>query len=342
MKYANVSFNRMNILTNPISNIPKLKNSHVLGWSKVWSEQLDAVIDNKCSPNIAAATTLYIEHGVNFGGTLNLFGGANKEIFERINRVAAHRKIVSLDCDMPDWGAQLKKRIGAPTTYAEITADWCDALSSRLSTVKSLKQEDLLSISSKFDGVSVGDSHTPAYSRSTDIVLRQNGATLFGALRKGLITEFRGLKPYGEVTLSYGSIDIRHHLLRYEDKLDELLDEYVKQGNAIAAEYDCNVSYTAPVPVEYEGRRLPKTGYFKGTPFFGSRKERLDLTYRFIEGLHKRKVSVVQPPEEWYSMDGEAYAKTHMENSSSVHISPEYYRRYNWCEEENTFRSLFE
>lgn len=320
----------MRVLTNPISNIPKLKNSHVLGWSLVWAEQLEAAIDNACSPNIANASTVYIEHGVNFGGTLNLFGGATKEIFDRINRVAAHKNVISLDFDMPDWGAQLKKRIGAPTTYSGITEQWCDALSLRLSKVQSLKQEDLLGVSHKFDGVSVGDSHTPAYSRATDIVLRENGKTLFGTLRRGLITEFRGLRPFGKVTFSYGSIDIRHHLLRHEDKLDDLLDEYVKQGRAIASEYECDVSYTAPVPVEHEERRLPKTGYFKGTPFFGSRQERLDLTYRFIEGLNKRKVSVVQPPEEWYKMDGEKYAKTHMENSSSVHISPQYYRRNDW------------
>ena len=320
----------MRILTNPISNIPKLKNSHVLGWSLVWADQLDAGIDHACSANIANAKTVYIEHGVNFGGTLNLFGGATKDIFDRINRVAAHPQVVSLDFNMPDWGEQLRKRIGAPTTYKGITEQWCDALSKRLKGTPSLKQEELLKFSKKFDGVSVGDSHTPAYSRKTDIVLRENGKTLFGTLRRGLISEFRGMKPFGEVTFSYGSIDIRHHLLRHEDKLDELLDEYVKQGNAIAAEHDCNVSFTAPVPVEYEGRRLPKTGYFKGTPFFGSRQDRLDLTYRFIDGLNKRRVNVVQPPKEWYTMDGEKYANTYMENSSSVHISPQYYRRNDW------------
>lgn len=320
----------MRVLTNPISNIPKLKNSHVLGWSLVWADQLEARIDHACSPAIGLDKTVYIEHGVNFGGTLNLFGGATKEIFDRINRVASHPNVISLDFDMPDWGEQLKKRIGAPTTYVGITEQWCDALSKRLSTVQSLKQEDLLGVSHKFDGVSVGDSHTPAYSRSTDIVLRENGKTLFGTLRRGLITEFRGLRPFGEVTFSYGSIDIRHHLLRHEDKLDELLDEYVKQGRAIASKYECSVSYTAPVPIEYEDRRLPKTGYFKGTPFYGKRQDRLDLTYRFIEGLNKRKVNVIQPPEEWYKMDGEKYAKTYMENSSSVHISPQYYRRNDW------------
>jgi hypothetical protein len=317
------------VLTNPISNIPKLKNSHVLGWSLVWADQLEAAIDNACSPNIANYDKVYIEHGVNFGGTLNLFGGATKEIFDRINRVMFHPDVTSLDFDMPDWGAQLKKRIGAATTYEKITEEWCDRLSVWVSKVPSLKQEHLRQLG-KFTGISVGDSHTPAFSARNDIVLRENGKTLFGTLKRGLLSEFRSMEPFGNVTFCYGSIDIRHHLLRHEDKLDELLDEYVKQVNRISADYKCEVSCTAPVPVEYEDRKLPKTGYYKGTPFFGSRKERLSLTYRFIEGLDKRKVSIIHPPKEWYEMDGEKYAKTYMENSSSVHISPEYYRRNDW------------
>lgn len=322
----------MNVLTNPISNIPQLKNSHVLGWASVWRDQLDATIDHRCSADIANASTVYIEHGVNFGGSLNLFGGATEEIFNRINRVAAHPNVVSLDWDMPDWGEQLKKRINAPTTFSGITEQWCDALSARLSKVKSLKQEELLSVSNKFDGISVGDSHTPAYSRLTDIVLRENGKTLYGTLKRGIITEFRGLKPFGTVTLSYGSIDIRHHIMRHEGfNLEDMLKEYVKQGQAIESEYDCDVWYTIPVPVEHEGRRLPKTGYFKDTPFYGSREERLNLTYQWMEILNKLSGNkTVMPPLDWYKMDGETYANTYMENSSSVHISPEWYRRLDW------------
>jgi hypothetical protein len=321
----------MNILTNPISNVPQLKNSHVLGWSQVWADQLDAVIDHKCSPNIANGLVVYIEHGVNFGGTLNLFGGATKEIYDRINRVAAHSNVVSLDFDMPAWGEQLRKRIGAPTTYSGITEQWCDALTQRLSTVRSLKQQELLKVSKKLDGITVGDSHSPAFSRATDIVLRENGKTLYGTLKRGLITEFRGLNPFGAVTFCYGSIDVRHHILRHTNfNLDDMLDEYVRQAVMIQKEYECDISFTAPVPVEYEERRLPKTGYFKGTPFFGTRQQRLDLTYQIIEGLNKRKVNVIMPPEEWYKMDGEKYATTYMENSSSVHISPQYYRRKDW------------
>ena len=312
----------MRVITNPTYNIPKLKTSHVLGWSLIWSDQLKADIDNKCSDKVLQYDEIFIDHGVNFSGALNLFGGANKQIYDNINRVFSHANVTSLDFDMPDLGAQLKSRVKAPTTYEGITEEWCDKLSARLKNVPSLKQQELTHLS----GVSVGDSHTSAFSRKDDVVLRTNGKTLFGQLRRGLEDDFRGMTPKGEITFCYGSIDIRHHLLRHDDKLEELITEYVKQGDKFG-----DVKYAAPVPVEYEERRLPKTGYYKGTPFFGTRKERYDLTMRFIDLLNKKSNGrVVMPPEDWYSMDPEKYAKTYMENGSSVHIAPPYYRRNDW------------
>lgn len=328
-----------NIITNPISNIPKLANSHVRGWASVWADQLNATVDHKCSTNILNGSLVYIEHGVNFGGTLNLFGGAGQDIFEKIDRVMQCKNVVSLDFDMPNWGEQLRKRIGNATTYSGITEQWCDMLSSWCtSNVPSLKQENI----DWLDGISVGDSHTPAFSRINDVVLRTNGKTLFSSLRNGLKNEFRGMTPKGEITFSLGSIDIRHHLLRHDGGLNDMIKEYVKQGQEIENEYGVDVHYSAPVPVEYEGRKLPKSGYFKGTPFYGSRQERLDLTFRFIDLLNKYSGNkVIMPPKQWYTMDGEKYAKTYMEANSSVHISPEYYRRQNWGQANNPLESLF-
>ena len=56
----------MKIIANPITNIPKLEKSHVLGWSQVWADQLKATIDHRCT-RIESKDTVYIEHGVNFG-----------------------------------------------------------------------------------------------------------------------------------------------------------------------------------------------------------------------------------------------------------------------------------
>lgn len=316
-----------NIITNPISNIPVNPKSHTLGWSKVWSSQLDSPIAHKCTPLILNNDIVYIDHGANFGGTLNLFGGATKELFDRINFVMACKEVVSLDFDMPDYGAQLKKRLGAKTTYEGITEVWCDAVSSRISTIKSLKQHDS---NSALTGITLGDSHSISFSSTRDHILRNDGKTLHSALKEGLKNMFQGMTPFGNITLSLGSIDIRHHLLRRDFDLKKLIAEYVRQGKELESMYECVVSFAAPVPVEFEGRKVPKTGYYKKTPFYGSMEKRKALTANFIQELYNNKITVIQPPEYWYTMDPEKYATTYMEFGGSFHVAPPFYRRNNW------------
>jgi hypothetical protein len=314
------------VITNPISNIPVNQKSHVFGWAQLWQQQLKAAIDHKCTPDIMRYDEVYIDHGVNFGGTLNLFGGATKEVFDRINRVASCKNIISLDHDMPDYGAMLKKRISAPTTYEGITEEWCDNLSARLSNVPSFKQED-----HEYDSLTLGDSHSIAFSGPGHRVLRNDAKTLHGALKTGLKNMLRGAKPTRQVFLCFGSIDIRHHILRHDDfSLKDFIAEYVKQGNEIQDEFGVHVSYCAPVPVEFEGRRIPKSGFYKKTPFFGSMEERRVLTSNFIEELYNNVDEVIHPPFEWYTMDGEKYANTYMEHGSSFHIAPPFYNRNDW------------
>ena len=313
------------VITNPISNIPINIKSHTHGWAQVWKHQLDASIDHKCTSKIKLAETVYIDHGANFGGTLNLFGGAAQEVYDRINIVLSCRNIISLDHDMPDYGVMLKPRIGAKTTFEGITEEWCDAVSKRLSTVKSLKQEDLIT-----DGITVGDSHTIAFAAPGDMVLRNDGKTLHGAMKYGLKDMFRGApKRHKRITFSLGSIDIRHHILRHEDfNLKHFINEYVSQGEAI----DADVYYAAPVPVEFEDRRIPKTGYYKKTAFYGTEYERRELTNRFIDELDTRSGGgrVIMPPSDWYTMDSKTYANTFMEHGSSFHIAPPFYRHNDW------------
>lgn len=317
----------MPVITNPISNIPVNEKSHVHGWTQVWRDQLDASINHKCTPAILKSDRVYIDHGANFGGTLNLFGGANKEVFDRINLVAACKDLVSLDWDMPDYGAMLKKRIGANTTYEGITEEWCDMVSARFNKVPSLKQEDLT-----YGSITLGDSHSIAFSGIGHRVLRNDGKTLFGSLRSGIMGMLRGCEPSETVHLSFGSIDIRHHVLRHDNfDLDATISEYVNQGKSIEDRFGCKVKYCFPVPVEFEGRRIPKSGFFKGTAFYGSWQDRYDLTERFKDRLYSHSAgSVIAPPSEWYTMDPEKYAKTFMEHGSSFHIAPPFYYRNDW------------
>jgi hypothetical protein len=205
-------------------------------------------------------------------------------------------------------------------------------LSARLANIPSLKQHNLDTVYQNLEGITVGDSHTSAFSHRTDMVYRNDGKTLHGALKTGLRSLFRGESPFGRVTLCLGSIDIRHHILRHSDfVLENLIREYVAQGYALEMSYNCEVSYAAPVPVEFEGRRIPKSGFYKKEPFFGSQQERSDLTKRFIDELNTQSGNkVIMPPADWYTMNPELYAKTYMEHGSSFHIAPPFYRRNDW------------
>jgi hypothetical protein len=175
---------------------------------------------------------------------------------------------------MPDYGAMLKKRIGANTTYEGITEEWCDKVSLRLKQVKSLKQQDL-----NYDNIIVGDSHTIAFSGTTDRVYRNDGKTLVWRNQVRTRQFLRETTPVGRVTLCFGSIDIRHHILRRDSfDIKDFVRQYVEQGNELAED----VWYCAPVPVEWEDRKIPKSGFYKKTPFYGSATDRRDIHYAFL------------------------------------------------------------
>lgn len=315
------------MIVNPIANIPVNKKSHVYGWAKKWSDLLNVKIDHKCEKY---HETVYIDHGANFSGTLNLFGGANKDVFDRINRVMTSEKVISLDHEMPDYGEMLKKRIGAKTTYEGITEAWCDKVSIKCKWINSLKMEDHENVER---GITVGDSHSIAFANKGDVIFRNDGKTLHGALKEGLNTFMRGAlfnkaDANTPVTFCFGSIDIRHHICRHGGLDKTMIERYIDQAYSITNK----PFFAKPVPVEYEGRRIPKSGFYKGEPFYGSWEDRWNITGEFITYLNEflPKKQIIGPPEEWYRMDPEKYAKTHMELSSSFHIAPIYYRSENW------------
>ena len=94
------------MITGTFNKIPRKKNSHGYGWARTWSENLGVGINHEGYQ----VDVLYLDHGVNFGGSLNLFSGFNEELETRINNFLEAKVIYSLDIDMPDYGAMLKTR----------------------------------------------------------------------------------------------------------------------------------------------------------------------------------------------------------------------------------------
>ena len=108
------------MIVNPVTNIPVNAKSHIHGYAQKWSGLLDEKISHKCN-NLDEE--LFVEHGVNFSGALNLFGGANEDLYNRFENAMKVKILTSLDIDMPDYGAMIKKRIGAKTTFKGITEE---------------------------------------------------------------------------------------------------------------------------------------------------------------------------------------------------------------------------
>jgi hypothetical protein len=315
----------MKYILNPFTPITISPKSHTRGWALYWARMLGAEILSKDLSGIKHDDEVYIDHGVNFSGSLNLFGGLRDDVAERlVILLKAKPKLYSLDCNMPDYHKMISKRVGQSSCSRLITIDKLEELKAYFSTSRSIRPLDL-----QKPWLCIGDSHSTSFARHNSAVIRTNGQTLYNFLNHPWnVTE----KPYKElsgITIVHGSIDVRHHLARRPDPIQEgikLITSLVAYTKKIQDVLGIPVELGCPVPVEHEQRKVPKTGYYKKTPFFGALQVRQDITKAMIDCLHKNHDLVVMPPNTWYNMNPEIYAKEIMELGGSVHISPMHYR----------------
>jgi hypothetical protein len=127
----------------------------------------------------------------------------------------------------------------------------------------------------------------------------------------------------------FGNIDIRHHICRLNIDPTEMLTKWRNFG-LLLEHKGISVEYSTPWPIEHEDRKLPKTGYYKNQPFWGTRDERISALNQWILIMDTLGMKRIKYPDDWFLLNGERYAKEKMENTSSVHLSPEMYRRKNW------------
>lgn len=320
------------VIVNPFTPIPKSDKSHVRGWAMVWAQRLGADIATK-DTDLSAYDSIYIDHGVNFSGALNLFGGFTDDIVDRLQAISSAvtkgANLYSLDWHIHDckYVDQIEKRVGAKTTSERVDFDFLVEVEELLSVAKKLSMDDL-----GLTSIIIGDSHSVAYSRQNQVIHRINGQLLYSAMKVGLKEWIRPFMKANtqDVTLCLGSIDIRFHVFGKKNTwfAHEFAIEYAKQVIEAQDYWEVPFTVCAPVPVEYEERKIPKTGQFDGVNFNGSRIERLDYTKSFVNRLdtYCADFDLLIPPGKWYDMDGERYAKEIMELSSSVHIAPRNYQ----------------
>lgn len=314
--------------------------SHKNGWAHMRAKQLSdewdtevVVLHNKESWD--DYDVVYLYHGMEFKGALNLFGGAKEEsakFFERL--VNPKCKLISLDIPMPDYGELCKGRLKSCDDYWR-DIDW-DAVTETCKNVKSFYSN------TNSNSLTMGDSHAFAAWKPGSMILRKDSRTLKGVLRKTLRKEIEdaGMNPeFSHLTLYYGNIDVRHHIMREEDPrkaIALLLIEYIKQIKDLNPS---SVELVSLLPVEDESRKLPKTGQFEGSNFYGTQAERANLVRVFNNGLKTICLfngwDLYEWPEEWYDMSPLEYMKECMERPKSVHLAPMLHRTNYWPEDEN-------
>lgn len=335
------------------------EKSHKNGWAQLrkcqLEDELNVKIDVLHGESWDDYDVIFLYHGMEQDGeTLNLFGGAtgdNAAPYERLIRYQ-EKSLFSLDIPMPDYGKLCLNRLKNCDKHWS-NVDW--------ESISRICNNDIvpLLLPAQTNKLVIGDSHAFSAYQSDYMVCRKDGRTLAGVLKKTLRKEIEDFCPglldrpkvvstdekskrLTHLTVYYGNIDIRHHICRHDSPLtyvDELLKEYEKQ----LIELDIpNIEIVCPLPIEDESRKLPKTGYFKGTPFYGSWMQRTAIVMHFIHGLkqitERNGWKLFTWNRDWYTMDSIEYMKTIMESPKSVHLAPKYHRWNYWKNELNDYK----
>ena len=96
---------------------PKL-SSHKSGWAFHLANQLkhagytDVQVITDTETDWSTFDVMLLEHGMEFKGNFNIFGGANDDLYHQITRMFAQGvKLYSLHHDMPCVGTLIEKRL---------------------------------------------------------------------------------------------------------------------------------------------------------------------------------------------------------------------------------------
>jgi hypothetical protein len=184
--------------------------------------------------------------------------------------------------------------------------------------------------------VALGDSHATMLWKPGRTVKALFGKTLFSSLQSGLETLVR--PDLEQLSLCFGNIDLRHHILRYpntEQMVLEMAEEYVKQAQFLAKE----VSICSLLPEISLSHEVKKAYWHKGTSSFGLPEERIAIAKKFRENLltcsKGTNVTIVDPPKSIVSND---WFKEECLETRGLHLRTDCYE---WCAETGCHKPEF-
>ena len=318
------------LVTSPFTHISSNIHSHRAAQGAIYADQLESTgkivhLDrtSNIAPDINAFTEMYVYHGNDWGGSLNLFGGMKNYggIHNLIRYSQFAGTVYSLWIDHPKYSEMLEPRMAG-----EIHPDWHKVNWENLKRIENTAVTVKKIIST--NKVVVGDSHAISLYRPGWHIKSIPFKTLHGALKEELNTLVD--LDFDTIEFYFGNIDNRHHLNRQNDAelaTRSLVNKYHDQLSKLA-DTGKSISAYELLPIENESRALPKTGYYKGTPFFGSWQQRETTRLIFKEEMQKlcasSKVRFIEWIHPMINGNGELDFEF-MEKPKSVHLSRQAY-----------------
>ena len=295
---------------------------------------------------------MYVYHGNDWSGSMNVFGGVQgfPYVFNTRNFSQFKGKVYSLAIDFPPYHEMIKSRLDrAKEKGTQIQEEWLDVDLDNLQRM----YETAEVVKYPFIGpkLVIGDSHSICMYRPGWTVNTVPFKTLHGALKdlKSFITDVAPIESFTHLECYFGNIDIRHHLCRVGgDGRDNAVELARKYYHAVMDIPIPNKSIYELLPIENESRKIPQTGYYKKKPFWGSWEERNQARLAFKDELtmmaiqHNAEVDVISWTDYLMNDKGELDFK-HMEKPQSIHLSRGSYPWWTGEEKEkqNTLEGFF-
>jgi len=314
------------MIVSPITPHSKRLYSHRAGWGHLWSHRLG--VPMAYDSDYSKADVIYLEHGMEFrpdSKGLNYFLKSEEsydKLAERLELLQQFSgRLVSLDIPSPLYGSRAKLRCNSDASARFKGLDF-DRIDQVCQSAKTLLHSDLES-----DTLVLGDSHSISAWIPGAYIDRNDGKTLHGALKLGFMHWLRHYRSVRHLRTYFGNIDIRFHLARQPDPIQaaqKLARDYATELHSLMNKWPLeSVAAVLALPIEDESRVLPKTGYYKGQPFYGNWELRNQIRQAFNYEL-SQLVPTVGWPQSFQEIDGKLSFDV-MEKPRSVHISPEFY-----------------
>lgn len=322
-------------ITNLLSNITTREGSHKGGWARLLKCQLKnmgfenvTILDNKNS--LYQFDVIIFDLGAEFSGALNMFGGLDEKVYTRLVEIKNFDgSFYSWRNDIPTILSLSGRRSNASTceAYKRTEETFLEEVEAKLKTCQTFDH------AYKTNKLLIGDSHTPSVWTPEFMIERRDGRTLDGMVKHQTLSRFVRAMPWVKhLHIHCGSIDVRHHWCRTEDPEQSAASAIINLVGGIHDHDDQleTVTLNHTMGIEDESRDLPKTGYYKGTPFFGDWAKRNQVRQIFNEVVDDYTKDCpgwdkVTFPEYFFDESGKLRFEV-MEKPQSVHLSPEHYR----------------